>query len=104
MKLKIFIVSGNYQLINSSFFQNKFQLRLSFPDIKRFSRRNLYAIRQWYRFYSPDSEFVPQAVAQFLWGHNRLIIKKIKEVEEAIFYCRATIQNGWSGDNLELAQ
>ena len=39
-------------------------LKLSFPNINGFSRRNLYAIRQWYLFYSSISEFVPQAVAQ----------------------------------------
>ena len=78
-------------------------LRLSFPDIKGFSRRNLYAIRQWYLFYSPDSAIVPPAVAQIPWGHNRLIINKIKDLEEAIFYCRATVENGWSRYNLELA-
>lgn len=33
-------------------------LRLSLPDIKGFSMRNLYAIRQWYLFYSTVSEFV----------------------------------------------
>ena len=28
------------------------ELRSSFPQIKGFSRRNLYAMRQWYLFYS----------------------------------------------------
>ena len=49
------------------------ELRTSFPQIKGFSRRNLYAMRQWYLFYSKESEFVPQGVAQLPWGHNRLI-------------------------------
>ncbi len=53
-------------------------LKLSFSDINGFSRRNLYAIRQWYLFYNAVSEFVPQSVAQIPWGHNRLIISKIK--------------------------
>lgn len=78
-------------------------LKISFPDIKGFSRRNLYAIRQGYLFYSPGSAIVPQAVAQIPWGHIRLIINKIKDVQEAIFYSQATIQNGWSRDNLEIA-
>ena len=39
-------------------------LRLSFPEINGFSRRNLYAVRQWYLFYSSEFEFVPQPVAQ----------------------------------------
>jgi predicted nuclease of restriction endonuclease-like (RecB) superfamily len=63
----------------------------------------LYAIRQWYLFYSQHSEFVPQAVAQIPWGHNRLIISKIKNIEQALFYCKATLENGWSRDNLEIA-
>ncbi len=77
-------------------------LRLSFPNIKGFSRRNLYAIRQWYLFYNPSAEFVPQSVAQIPWGHNRLIISKIKNVEEALFYCNATLQNGWNREQLEI--
>ena len=77
-------------------------LRKSFPDIKGFSKRNIYAIRQWYLFYSEQFEFVPQAVAQIPWGHNRLIISKIKDLTKAVFYTKATIENGWSRDNLEI--
>jgi len=78
-------------------------LKLSFPDIKGFSRRNLYAIRQWYLFYKTFSEFVPQAVAQIPWGYNRLIISKIKNLKEALFYCNATIENSWSREQLEIS-
>lgn len=78
-------------------------LRLAFPNIKGFSRRNLYAIRQWYLFYSAEYKFVPQVVAQIPWGHNRLIIAKIKDRDQALFYCQATIANGWSRDSLEMA-
>lgn len=77
-------------------------LRLSFPDISGFSKRNLYAIRQWYVFYSQEFEFVPQPVAQIPWGHNRLIISKIKEVETAVFYAQETVKQGWSRDQLEV--
>jgi len=77
-------------------------LRKSFPDIKGFSKRNVYAMRQWYLFYSQQFEFVPQAVAQIPWGHNRLIMTKIKDIAEAIFYAQATIENGWGRDNLEI--
>ena len=58
--------------------QLSIDLRISFPNIKGFSKRNLYAIRQWYLFYKAGSEIVPQAVAQIPWGHNRLIISKIR--------------------------
>ncbi len=77
-------------------------LRNSFTDIKGFSKRNVYAMRQWYLFYSEQFEFVPQAVAQIPWGHNRLIISRIKNIDKAIFYAKATIENGWARDNLEI--
>jgi predicted nuclease of restriction endonuclease-like (RecB) superfamily len=83
--------------------QLSIDLKLSFPNINGFSRRNLYAIRQWYLFYSTQHEFVPQLVAQIPWGHNRLIISKVKNIEEAIFYCKATLENGWNRDHLALA-
>lgn len=51
-------------------------LSREFPDMRGFSRRNLYAIRQWYLFYAVDSAIVPQAVAQIPWGHNRLIVSE----------------------------
>ena len=77
-------------------------LKGEFPYIKGFSRRNIYAIRQWYLFYSKEYAIVPRAVAQIPWRHNRLIITKIKNVEEALFYTNSTIENGWSMDILEI--
>lgn len=78
------------------------ELKHEFPEIKGFSRRNIYAIRQWYKFYSTKYQFVPQSVAQLPWGHNRLIITKIKDIDEAEFYCNETIKNGWDRDTLEI--
>jgi len=83
--------------------QLSIDLKISFPDIKGFSKRNLYAMKQWYTFYRSTSEFVPQLVAQIPWGHNRLIISKIKNIQEALFYCQATLHNGWSREQLEIA-
>lgn len=76
-------------------------LKHAFPDMKGFSRRNLYAIKQWYSFYSQEFEFVPQPVAQLPWGHNRLIISKTKTIEEALFYTNESVKNSWSRDVLE---
>jgi len=76
-------------------------LRLEFSEVKGFSRRNLYAIRQWYMFFSTQFEFVPQVVAQLPWGHQRLIINKIKNIEVALCYANACLENSWSRDTLE---
>ena len=70
--------------------------------MKGFSRRNLYAIRQWYLFYSAGFAIVPQPVAQIPWGHNRLIASKIKDVDAALWYASATFENGWARDILEM--
>lgn len=87
---------------NSLIEQIAAELKLEFPEMKGFSRRNLYAIKQWYSFYSLKYQFVPQCVAQIPWGHNRLIITKIKEIGKAEFYCRETIRNGWDRETLEV--
>lgn len=76
-------------------------LAKDFPEMKGFSRRNLYAIKQWFEFYNQQYEFVPQLVAQIPWGHNRLIINKIKDISEAIYYCDQISKNGWSRDQLD---
>lgn len=77
------------------------ELSSEFPDMKGFSRRNIYAIRQWFLFYSQKYEFVPQAVAQIPWGHNRLIISKIKDLGVAEFYVENCLKNAWDRDTLE---
>jgi len=78
------------------------ELNAEFPDMKGFSRRNLYAIRQWFLFYNSKYEFVPRTVAQIPWGHNRLIVSKIKEIDVAEFYVDACLKNGWDRETLEV--
>ncbi|NJO59366.1 MAG: DUF1016 domain-containing protein [Richelia sp. RM2_1_2] len=70
-------------------------LRLAFPKLKGFSRRNLIYMRSFYNFCT-DFEITQQLVAQIPWGHICLIINKIKGREEASFYIQKTIENGWS--------
>lgn len=78
------------------------ELKLEFPQLKGFSKRNIYAIRQWYLFYSQAFVKVPQPVAQIPWGHNRLLISKIKDINDCLFYANETIINGWSRDYLQI--
>ncbi len=71
-------------------------LRKEFPNMKGFSRANLFGIRQWYLFYSHMDDKVQQLVGQLPWGHNIAIVNKIKDPEEAIFYLNESIRNNWS--------
>lgn len=71
-------------------------LRRAFPDNKGFSRRNVYRMRMLYLAYKKSRTFVPQLVAQIPWGHNILILEKVKDPRARDYYLRACIHNGWS--------
>lgn len=69
-------------------------LTQGFATLKGFSRTNLYAMRSWYLFYGEQVPIVPQLVGQIPWGHNRLIIDKIKDQDGGIVLC-ATNDSKW---------
>ena len=83
-------------------------LKSEFPDTEGFSPRSLWDMKRLYEFYTEtdqnllqavaDSEnnILPQAVAVLPWGHNRLILSKIKCRQEAIYYAEASIKMGWT--------
>ncbi|HUT55679.1 MAG TPA: PDDEXK nuclease domain-containing protein, partial [bacterium] len=71
-------------------------LRRAFPEMKGFSRTNLFYMRQCYFAYKDDPQLVQQAVGLIPWGHNLAILAKLKGPEERAFYLRETIAHGWS--------
>ena len=71
-------------------------LQAEFTGMQGFSKRNLELMRQWYRFWSVEPAIAKQLVSQIPWGHNLVIISKIKNAEEALFYVQKTLQNNWS--------
>ena len=76
-------------------------LQASYPGMKGFSRTSLFAMRQFYAFFSPQFEVVPQPVGQMPWGHVRTLLAKVKSVEEVLIYAQACIEQGWSRTVLE---
>jgi predicted nuclease of restriction endonuclease-like (RecB) superfamily len=46
--------------------------------------------------------FVTQIVAKIPWGHIKIIITKIKNISEAVFYIQKIKENNWSRDVLAL--
>lgn len=75
--------------------QLSFDLKREMPNHKGFSRTNLFYIRQWYLFYK-DSELVQQLVGLIPWGHNVTILENTKDIKEAEFYIKKTLENQWS--------
>lgn len=67
-----------------------------FKDIKGFSKRNLELIRKWHLFWIEKESIAKQLATQIPWWHNVVIITKIKNADEAIFYVQNTIKHNWS--------
>ncbi len=71
-----------------------------YPEIKGFSRRGLYRMKQFYQTYK-DSEFVSSVRTQLSWTHHRLILSKTKTLEEKEFYIKRAIIEKLSSRELE---
>jgi predicted nuclease of restriction endonuclease-like (RecB) superfamily len=70
-------------------------LRHAFPDMTGLSPRNLKYMRAFADAW-PDEPIVQQAAAQIPWFHNCVILDKIKDPKERLWYARATVEHGWS--------
>ncbi len=103
-------------------------LKNELPEEKGFSERNIKRMLAFFREY-PVPEIVPQAVAQLgdtgkvpqavaligvtsvhpdlqqlaakiPWGHNILLMEKVKDLPTRLWYMEQTIEQGWSRDTL----
>lgn len=76
-------------------------LRTAFPDMKGFSRANLMYMRAFAEAW-PDGAIVQQAVGQLPWGHNLVLLTKLKEPDQRLAYAERAISHGWSRTLLEI--
>ena len=72
-----------------------FDLKNSFPQMKGFSRSNLLYMRSFAETWC-DQEIVQQLVGKLPWGHNLVLLDKLQNNEDRIWYAKKTIQNNWS--------
>ena len=70
-------------------------LQKEFPQMKGFSSRNLKYMRAFAQAY-PDEQIVQQLAAQIPWFHNCILLDKVKEPTERLWYIQQTIEHGWS--------
>ncbi|MBN1595022.1 DUF1016 family protein [candidate division FCPU426 bacterium] len=87
------------------------------PEVKGFSERNIGRMIAFYREYSDSTVILPQPVAKLLsrtkepqavegfvskipWGHNILLMEKVKNIADRFWYIRQVIDQGWSRDVL----
>lgn len=71
-------------------------LRGEFPDMRGFSRTNLYYMRQVWLAWSTAPEIVQQLVGQLPWGHHIALVSKVADRDARAFYVRKAIEEGWS--------
>lgn len=75
-------------------------LRAEFPDMKGFSRANLFYMRrlagEW-----PADAIVQQAVGQLPWGHITVLLDRLDEHHLRDWYADAAAAHGWSRNVLE---
>ncbi|NJA08104.1 DUF1016 domain-containing protein [Methylococcaceae bacterium WWC4] len=76
-------------------------LRTSFPDMKGFSRANLMYMRAFAEAW-PDVEIVQQLVGRLPWGHNLVLLSKLKDAENRKRYAERAIEYVWSRNVLNI--
>lgn len=89
------IIGDNSKWGNKFIDSLSIDLKLEFPKVTGFSVRNLKYMKKIAEEY-PDFEFVQQVVAQIPWGHNIILMDKVKNIEERKWYIKQRIINGWS--------
>lgn len=70
-------------------------LRMSFPNAKGYSVRNLKYMAKFAELY-PDNQIVQAALAQIPWYHNIALMDKVKDEAMRLWYAQKTAENGWS--------
>ena len=70
-------------------------LRMEFPGVGGFSRRNVFYMREFYISYR-DLPKVQPLVAQIGWTQNLIILQRCRDPLEQEFYIRMTKKFGWT--------
>ncbi len=78
----------------ADFFQEKY------PNLKGFTKRGLYRMKQFYELYK-DNEIVSPLVTQLTWTNHLIIMSACKTMEERIFYIKMCIKEKLSKRELE---
>jgi predicted nuclease of restriction endonuclease-like (RecB) superfamily len=76
-------------------------LRGEFPEMTGLSSRNLKYMRSFAEAYTGEA-IVQQAAAQIPWFHNCVLMDKVKDPVQRLWYIQQTIINGWSRNVLVL--
>lgn len=94
-------------------------LQREFPGVSGFSPSNIWRMRSFYLAWTEevlaqparesggasklaqpvrelDGQNLPQAAAEIPWGHNVILVEKVKAPAPRLWYARQTLEHGWS--------
>lgn len=84
-------------------------LQNEFPGIEGFSRTNIFRMRAFYQAYSNCPTAVGQLTKDPLqpffhvpWGHNCILLERLKNFEERLWYAKKVVEYGWSRSMLTI--
>ena len=67
----------------------------TFPGTKGYSTRNLEYMSQFAKTYSNYND-IREELSKVSWSHNLVLMSKVKDESERIWYINETIKNGWA--------
>ncbi|NJM47072.1 MAG: DUF1016 domain-containing protein [Alkalinema sp. RU_4_3] len=76
-------------------------LKAAFPDLTGFSARNMRYMKALAEAY-PDEAMLQRSVAILPWRHNIVLLEKLKDQEQRLWYAAQASGNGWSRDILAM--
>lgn len=102
MKTNIFI--GNV-IIRNSEWGNKFvenlskDMKMRFPSAKGYSVRNLKYMKKFAQIFTED-DVDEYGLGRITWSHHQILMSKVSNREEYIWYLEKTLEHKWSVDDL----
>ena len=71
-------------------------LQKAFPGIQGFSPRNIWRMRAFFLAYRQDQPNLTQVAAEIPWFHNVILIEKVKDPTQRLWYAAKALEHGWS--------
>ncbi|MBA3954133.1 DUF1016 domain-containing protein [Candidatus Dependentiae bacterium] len=81
-------------------------LQNEFPGIAGFSRTNIFRMKAFFLAYSQNPTAVGQLdelpLFHIPWGHNALLLERVKDINQRLWYAEKVLENGWSRSMLQI--
>lgn len=81
-------------------------LQKLYPEISGFSQRNIFRMQAFFSAYkqidNSDANLTDLPIFSIPWGHNAVLLEKIKDAKTRLWYAKKTIENDWSRASLTM--